>query len=303
LVLQNRKLTKLNSTYVVGFLKLLSEDGRVHTVFRQTETKTGRISSVEPNMQNIPVRTELGRRLRKFFVAKEGYVLLDADYSQIELRILAHMSGDAAMTESFLSGADIHASTAAQVFKMPEDMVTGEMRRAAKAVNFGIIYGIGAFSLSNDLGITVKQADEYIRNYLDGYGGVKRFMDAAVESAEKRGYAVTMLGRRRNIPELSSSNKNILAFGRRAAMNAPIQGTAADIIKIAMIRVYNRLKSENLDAKLILQVHDELIVEASAADAPKAALLLGEEMNRAAELSVPLLAEGKTGKTWYETKE
>ncbi|MCL2055140.1 MAG: DNA polymerase I [Oscillospiraceae bacterium] len=302
LILQYRKLTKLNSTYVEGFLKLISEDGRVHTVFKQTETKTGRISSAEPNMQNIPVRTELGRSMRKFFTAKKGCILLDADYSQIELRILAHMSGDNNMQNNFHSGMDIHASTAAQVFKMPPDMVTSEMRRAAKAVNFGIIYGIGAFSLSSDIGVTVKQADSYIKNYLDGYPGVKKFMDETIAQASKTGYAVTMLGRRRNIPELSSSNKNIQAFGKRAAMNAPIQGTAADIIKIAMVKVYRRLKEECPNAKLILQVHDELIIEAPAADTQKAALILGEEMRNAVALDVPLAADVSSGGTWYEAK-
>ena len=303
LILQYRKLTKLNSTYVEGFLKLVREDGRVHTVFKQTETRTGRISSAEPNMQNIPVRTELGRGMRKFFTAKSGHVLLDADYSQIELRILAHMSGDKNMRDNFLSGMDIHTSTAAQVFNMPPDMVTSEMRRAAKAVNFGIIYGIGAYSLSNDIGATVKQADNYINNYLDGFPAVRRFMDDTVSEAVKNGYAVTMLGRRRNIPELSAANKNIQAFGKRAAMNAPIQGTAADIIKIAMVKVYKRLKAECPSAKLILQVHDELIVEAPESAAESAALILGEEMRNAVKLDVPLAADVSVGKTWFEAKE
>ncbi len=301
-VLQYRQLSKLNSTYVEGLLKVVAEDGRVHSLFKQTETRTGRISSAEPNVQNIPVRTELGRNMRKFFIAEEGKVLLDADYSQIELRILSHMSGDKNMQEGFLKGMDIHTATAAQVFEMPADMVTSEMRRAAKAVNFGIIYGIGAFSLSKDIGVSVKEADRYIKNYLAKYPNVSRFMDKVVEDAKKTGYAETMFGRRRPIPELKNSNKNIQAFGKRAAMNAPIQGTAADIIKIAMIKVYKRLEAEKLDARLILQVHDELIIEASEKDAERAAAVLGEEMRSAASLDVPLTADVEKGKTWYEAK-
>lgn len=301
-VLQYRQLSKLNSTYVEGLLKVVAEDGRVHSLFKQTETRTGRISSAEPNVQNIPVRTELGRNMRKFFVAEEGKVLLDADYSQIELRILSHMSGDKNMQDGFLKGMDIHTATAAQVFEMPADMVTSEMRRAAKAVNFGIIYGIGAFSLSKDIGVSVKEADRYIKNYLAKYPNVSRFMDNVVEDAKKKGYAETMFGRRRPIPELKNSNKNIQAFGKRAAMNAPIQGTAADIIKIAMIKVYRRLEAEKLDARLILQVHDELIIEASEKDAERAAVLLAEEMRNAAALDVPLTADVEKGKTWYEAK-
>lgn len=302
LILQYRQLSKLNSTYVEGLLKVVAEDGRVHSLFKQTETRTGRISSAEPNVQNIPVRTELGRNMRKFFVAEEGKVLLDADYSQIELRILAHMSGDKNMQEGFANGMDIHTSTAAQVFDMPADMVTSEMRRAAKAVNFGIVYGIGAFSLSKDIGVTVAEADRYIKNYLAKYPNVSRFMERTVEDAKAKGYAETMYGRRRPIPELKNSNKNIQAFGKRAAMNAPIQGTAADIIKIAMIKVYKRLAAENLEARLILQVHDELIIEVSEKDAERAAVVLGEEMRNAAVLDVPLTADVSKGKTWYDAK-
>lgn len=302
LILQYRQLSKLNSTYVEGLLKVVAEDGRVHSLFKQTETRTGRISSAEPNVQNIPVRTELGRNMRKFFVAEEGKVLLDADYSQIELRILAHMSGDKNMQEGFANGMDIHTSTAAQVFDMPVDMVTSEMRRAAKAVNFGIVYGIGAFSLSKDIGVTVAEADRYIKNYLAKYPNVSRFMERTVEDAKAKGYAETMYGRRRPIPELKNSNKNIQAFGKRAAMNAPIQGTAADIIKIAMIKVYRRLAAENLEARLILQVHDELIIEVSEKDAERAATVLGEEMRGAAVLDVPLTADVSKGKTWYDAK-
>ncbi len=302
LILQYRQLSKLNSTYVEGLLKVVAEDGRVHSLFKQTETRTGRISSAEPNVQNIPVRTELGRNMRKFFVAEEGKVLLDADYSQIELRILAHMSGDKNMQEGFANGMDIHTSTAAQVFDMPADMITSEMRRAAKAVNFGIVYGIGAFSLSKDIDVTVAEADRYIKNYLAKYPNVSRFMEKTVEDAKAKGYAETMYGRRRTIPELKNSNKNIQAFGKRAAMNAPIQGTAADIIKIAMIKVYRRLAAENLEARLILQVHDELIIEVSEKDAERAAAVLGEEMRGAAKLDVPLTADVSQGKTWYDAK-
>lgn len=302
LILQYRQLSKLNSTYVEGLLKVVAEDGRVHSLFKQTETRTGRISSAEPNVQNIPVRTELGRNMRKFFVAEEGKVLLDADYSQIELRILAHMSGDKNMQEGFANGMDIHTSTAAQVFDMPADMITSEMRRAAKAVNFGIVYGIGAFSLSKDIDVTVAEADRYIKNYLAKYPNVSRFMEKTVENAKAKGYAETMYGRRRTIPELKNSNKNIQAFGKRAAMNAPIQGTAADIIKIAMIKVYRRLAAENLEARLILQVHDELIIEVSEKDAERAAAVLGEEMRGAAALDVPLTADVSKGKTWYDAK-
>ncbi len=302
LILHFRQLSKLNSTYVEGLLKVVSDDGRVRSVFKQTETKTGRISSTEPNMQNIPIRTELGREMRKFFTASEGYTLLDADYSQIELRILAHMSGDKNMQDNFLSGMDIHTSTAAQVFDMPLNMVTPEMRRAAKAVNFGIVYGIGAFSLSKDINVTVKQADQYIKNYLDNYPNVKQFMDNVTEDAIKTGYAVTMFNRRRYIPELKASNKNIQSFGKRAAMNAPIQGTAADIIKIAMVKVYKRLKEEKLDARLILQVHDELIIEVSPKDKDKAMQILGEEMINAARMDIPLIADVECGFTWYDAK-
>lgn len=301
-ILQYRKLTKLSSTYVEGLLKEVREDGRVHSSFKQTETRTGRISSTEPNMQNIPVRTELGRSMRKFFIAKDGYVLLDADYSQIELRILAAMSGDENMRNNFLSGKDVHTATASSVFGLPEEMITSEMRRSAKAVNFGIVYGIGAFSLSKDIDVSVAEADRYIKNYFATYPKIKEFMDSSVENAVSTGYAVTAFGRRRYIAELKSSNKNLQAFGKRAAMNAPIQGTAADVIKIAMIRVYNRLKAEKLDAELILQVHDELIIEASEKDSEVAAKILGEEMLRAVEFSVPMQADVNIGKTWYDAK-
>ena len=302
LIIRYRQLTKLNSTYVEGLLKTVSQDGRIHTNFKQTETRTGRISSTEPNMQNIPVRTELGREMRKFFAAPEGKTLLDADYSQIELRIVAHICSDPVMTEGFKSGTDIHRRTAAQVFNMPEEMVTSEMRSAAKAVNFGIIYGIGAFSLSKDINVSIYQAKQYIENYLAGFPNVKKFMDDTVEKAKTDGYVTTMFGRRRYIPELTASNKMLQAAGKRIAMNTPIQGSAADIIKIAMVKVYERLKAEVPEARLILQVHDELIVECSMADKEKASRILSEEMQNAVKLSVPLTADVNSGDTWYAAK-
>ncbi|MDE6150183.1 MAG: DNA polymerase I [Ruminococcus sp.] len=302
LIIEYRTLTKLNSTYVEGLLKEIEDDGRVHSVFKQTETRTGRISSTEPNMQNIPVRKEIGRNMRKFFISEDGYTLLDADYSQIELRVLASVCGDENMQSAFKEGRDIHSSTAAQVFDLPEDFVTPEMRSAAKAVNFGIIYGIGAFSLSKDIGVSVAEAKRYIQNYLDNFPKVTEFMDSTVENGIKDGYVTTLFGRRRYIPELSASNKMIQAFGKRAAMNAPIQGAAADIIKIAMVKVYNRIKSEKLDARLILQVHDELIIEASDSDADKAALILKEEMENAVNLAVPMTVDVNKGHSWYDAK-
>ncbi|MBQ8614374.1 MAG: DNA polymerase I [Ruminiclostridium sp.] len=300
LVLNYRTLSKLNSTYAAGLLKVIGEDGRVHTTYKQTETRTGRISSAEPNIQNIPVRTELGREFRRFFVAKEGYKLVDADYSQIELRLLAHISDDPTMINAFNNGDDIHTITASQVFNQPSEWVTPEMRSSAKAVNFGIVYGIGAFSLSKDIGVTVKQADEYIKAYLNKYSGVADYMETTASEAKKNGYVTTMFGRRRYIPELAMSNKNVQAAGRRIAMNTPIQGTAADIIKLAMVRVYGRLKEELPEARLILQVHDELIVEAKECDAKRAAEILREEMEKAVKLSVPLIADAKIGGSWYE---
>lgn len=302
LVLRYRQLTKLNSTYVEGLLKTVADDGRIHTSFRQTETRTGRISSTEPNLQNIPVRTELGREMRKFFVAQDGRILLDADYSQIELRIVAHICGDETMIKGFNEGADIHTATAAQVFGLPAEMVTPEMRSAAKAVNFGIIYGIGAFSLSKDINVSVYEAKKYIKDYLHNFPNVEKFMNETVENAKKDGYVTTMFGRKRYVPELSASNKNMQAAGKRIAMNTPVQGSAADIIKIAMVRVYNRLKEEVPDAKLILQVHDELIVECSREDADRAAEILAGEMTHACELKVPLTADVNRGESWYDAK-
>ena len=303
LIVEYRTLTKLNSTYVDGLLKLIHPDGRVHSVFKQTETRTGRISSTEPNMQNIPVRKEIGRNMRKFFVAEDGYTLLDADYSQIELRVLASVCGDKNMQEAFSEGRDIHTSTAAQVFDIPEDFVTPEMRSAAKAVNFGIIYGIGAFSLSKDIGVTVAEAKRYIKNYLDNFPKVSEFMDKTVDYGIKNGYVTTLFGRRRYIPELSASNKVLQAFGKRAAMNAPIQGAAADIIKIAMVRVYKKLREEDLDARLILQVHDELIIEAAEKDKDRAEKILKDEMENAVKLAVPMTVDVNSGRSWFEAKD
>ncbi len=303
LLLEYRKLSKLNSTYVVGLLKVIDPDGRVRSTFNQTETRTGRISSTEPNMQNIPIRTELGSQMRKFFIAKEGYTLLDADYSQIELRILAHISQDENMMEAFRNGADIHTITASQIFGIPQEILPASIRNRAKAINFGIVYGISAFSLSQDIGVSVKEAGEYIKNYLTNYSGVDRFMKQAVADAKETGYAKTIYGRKREIAELKASNHNLRSFGERAAMNAPIQGSAADIIKIAMNRVYQRLKEERIDGRLILQVHDELLIEVSKADAPRARKLLKEEMEQAATLSVPLIADISEGETWYDAKD
>ena len=302
LILEHRQLIKLKSTYVEGLLKVIGRDGRVRTTFQQTETRTGRISSTEPNLQNIPVRTEEGSKLRAFLQARPGWKLLDADYSQIELRVLAHISKDKAMQKAFQEGADIHTTTAAQVFKLPEEMITPAMRFRAKAVNFGIVYGISAFSLSQDTGVSVQEADQYIKGYLETYSGVRQYMEDTVAFAKENGYVKTMFGRRRNLPELASAKKTMRSFGERVAMNTPIQGTAADIIKIAMIRVYRRLRQEGLMARLILQVHDELLVEAPVMEAEQAARILQEEMEHAISLDVPLVAETHQGNTWLDAK-
>ncbi|MDD6709100.1 MAG: DNA polymerase I [Ruminococcus sp.] len=302
MVLQYRTLSKLNSTYCEGLLKVIGDDGRIHSSFNQTETRTGRISSTEPNLQNIPVRTELGREMRKFFTARDGWVLVDADYSQIELRVLADISGDKNMIDAFKNNQDIHAITASQVFNMPLDFVTGEMRSRAKAVNFGIVYGIGAYSLAKDIGVTNKEAKNYIESYLKHYSGIDKYMHDVVEKAKDAGYVETVFGRRRYLPELSASNGMTRAFGERVARNAPIQGTAADIIKIAMIKVDKRLAEENLEARLVLQVHDELIVECPSHESMRVAMILQEEMEKAVSLSVPLVADSAVGKTWYDAK-
>ncbi len=301
-ILEYRQLAKLKSTYCDGLIKVIDETGRIHSSFNQTETRTGRISSTEPNLQNIPVRTELGKEMRRFFTAKDGYVLIDADYSQIELRVLAHIANDSEMCKAFRDNEDIHTITASQVFDMPLEMVTPLMRSRAKAVNFGIVYGIGAFSLSKDIKVSIKEADRYIKAYLAHYSGVNQYMTTTIEEAKEKGYVETMFNRRRYLPELSSSNKIMRSFGERVARNMPIQGTAADIIKIAMIRVYNRLKTDNLSARLILQVHDELIVEAPLNEAEKVAQLLQEEMENAVQLNVPLVADASVGKTWFDAK-
>ena len=301
-VLRYRTLTKLKSTYCDGLLKVIGQDGRIHSSFNQTETRTGRISSTEPNLQNIPVRTELGRELRRFFTARPGWVLVDADYSQIELRVLAHVANDKNMIDAFLNGEDIHRATAAQVFHQPPEMVTPLMRSRAKAVNFGIVYGISAFSLSQDIGVSRKEAGDYIDAYLEHYSGVRDYMEKVVAEAKDKGYSETIFGRRRYLPELSSSNFNMRSFGERVARNMPIQGAAADIIKLAMIRVENRLEKEKLRARLILQVHDELIVEAPEEEAQQVAALLKEEMESAVQLSVPMVADANIGKTWYDAK-
>lgn len=302
LILEYRKLTKLNSTYVVGLQKAVEPDGRIHSVFKQTEARTGRISSTEPNMQNIPVRTQLGREMRKFFTAAPGCVLVDADYSQIELRILAHIADDQNMIQAFLQGADIHRATASQVFHLPLDQVPEELRSRSKAINFGIVYGISAFSLSKDIGVTVSEAQAYIDEYLQTYSGVRGYMADSVAFGHEHGYVRTLYGRRRDLPELSSKNHNLKMFGERAAMNTPIQGTAADIIKIAMIKVADRLECEKVGAKIILQVHDEIILEAKQEEADKAARILKEEMEHAAQLKVPLKVDVNTGDTWYAAK-
>ena len=300
-ILEYRQVTKLKSTYVDGLLKLADEAGLVHTTFKQTGTATGRLSSAEPNLQNIPIRTELGRELRKFFIPKgEGRVLIDADYSQIELRLLADIAGDSAMREAFVSGFDIHTDTASRIFGVGKDEDTVELRKRAKAVNFGIMYGMGEHSLSEDLGIKRSEAKAYIDNYLSSYPDVNRYLDEVIREAYAKGFVTTKLGRRRFIPELAESNKMRKKFGERVAMNSPIQGTAADIIKLAMIRVRNRLKDSGLDARMILQVHDELILEASAEHAEAAMKLLCEEMENAVTLSVPLEVEAHIGQSWFE---
>ena len=302
-ILDYRQVVKLKGTYVDGFIKLLTSDNKIHTTFKQTGTATGRLSSAEPNLQNIPIRTTLGRELRHYFIPKnEDYLLIDADYSQIELRLLAAISGDENMISAFLSGVDIHTSTAANVFHVPENMVTSELRKRAKAVNFGIVYGIGEFSLSDDLHISMKEAKEYIESYKASYPLVDKYLKDIVAEGYANGFVSTLYGRRRYIPELSGQNKMLKKFGERVAMNSPIQGTAADIIKVAMINVNRRLKEEGIDAKLILQVHDELLVEAHKDCSDLAAKILREEMENAILLPVPLSVELTLGETWYDNK-
>jgi len=302
LVLTYRQLAKLKSTYCDGLLSAVSNDGRIHTTFNQTEARTGRISSLEPNLQNIPVRTEEGKKLREFFVAKENFVLVDADYSQIELRVLASIADDQTMIDAFNSNVDIHTVTASEVFDIPIDMVLPVMRSRAKAVNFGIVYGIGAFSLGKDIGVSRNEADRYIKNYLATYKGVDAYMKNVIENAKKDGFVTTYFGRRRYLPELSSSNGMMRSFGERVARNAPIQGTAADIIKLAMINVSKRLEKELPSANLILQVHDELIVECPACNAEFAKQILVEEMENAVSMKVKLSVDAHIGKNWLEAK-
>ena len=302
-IMEYRQLAKLKSTYCDGLTAVVNPNThRIHSVFTQTVTVTGRLSSTEPNLQNIPTRTELGREIRKMFVAKDGYVLVDADYSQIELRVLAHIANDETMINAFRNNEDIHAVTASQVLGIPLEDVTKEQRSSAKAVNFGIVYGIGEFSLAQDLHISVKEAKAYIESYLEKYHGVRNYMESIKEQAKKDGYVKTMLNRIRYIPELKSPNYNIRQFGERVALNTPIQGTAADIIKLAMVRVDNRLINEGLKSKLILQVHDELIVEAYKDEVDKVKQILSEEMQGAMELNVPLKVDMSTGHSWYDAK-
>ena len=299
-VLQYRAYQKLNSTYVEGLLKVIGEDGRIHSTFNQTEARTGRLSSDNPNLQNIPIRTELGSQLRAYFVAKPGCVLVDADYSQIELRILAHITGDEHMQQAFLNGEDIHRSTAAKIYGIPQSEVTPRLRSSAKAINFGIMYGKGAYSLSKDIGVTVKEADAFLKNYLAAFPSVSGYMDKTIADAKANGYVSTLFGRRRTLPELASTNFNVRASGERMARNTPIQGTAADVIKLAMVRVWKRLRDEKMESRLILTVHDELIVEAPEAEAEKAAQILREEMEGCVQYAVPLSTDVHAGKNWLE---
>ena len=299
-ILQYRAYQKLNSTYVEGLLKVIGEDGRIHSTFNQTEARTGRLSSDNPNLQNIPIRTELGSQLRAYFIAKPGCVLVDADYSQIELRILAHITGDEHMQQAFLNGEDIHRSTAAKIYGIPQEEVTSRLRSSAKAINFGIMYGKGAYSLAKDIGVSVKEADAFLKNYLAAFPKVSGYMDKTIADAKACGYVSTLFGRRRALPELASSNFNVRSSGERMARNTPIQGTAADVIKLAMVRVWKRLRNEKMESRLILTVHDELIVEAPQAEAEKAAQILREEMEGCVQYAVPLSTDVYAGKNWLE---
>ena len=301
-VLEYRQYAKLKSTYAEGLLKAIDPDGRVRTSFQMTVTATGRLSSTEPNLQNIPTRTDLGSEIRRMFVPDPGCVLVDADYSQIELRILAHIARDEAMQKAFTSGQDIHTATAAQVFHVDAQDVTPEMRRSAKAVNFGIVYGISAFSLSQDIGVSVAEAKAYMEAYFATFPGVRAYMTEVVEKARETGYVETIFHRRRDLPELKSSKFNLRSFGERVALNMPIQGTAADVMKLAMVAVWKRLKAEGLRARLVLQVHDELMVEGPEEEAAAVSALLEEEMERVVALSVPLTAEAHFGRNWLEAK-
>ncbi len=299
-ILEYRQVTKLRGTYAAALPLAADENSRIHTDFKQALTATGRLSSADPNLQNIPIKTKMGRQMRKYFIARDGYALVDADYSQIELRLLAHISGDYNMTAAFNAGADIHRKTAAAVFGIPEESVNEEMRKRAKAVNFGIVYGISGFSLAKDIGTSTATASQYIKNYLYNYPSIDIYLENVVKEAAEKGYTVTPMGRRRYIPELNSANGNLRAFGKRVAMNAPIQGAAADIMKLAMINVYNALKEAKLDARLVMQVHDELIIEVSSADKDKCAEIVKHEMENAVTLSLPLTVDVTSGKNWLE---
>ncbi len=299
-ILEYRQVTKLRGTYAAVLPEVADENDRIHTDFKQTLTATGRLSSADPNLQNIPIRTKMGREMRRYFIADEGNSLVDADYSQIELRLLAHISGDYNMTEAFSSGEDIHRKTAAAVFGVPEEAVNDEMRKRAKAVNFGIVYGISGFSLAKDIGTSVPEATRYIKNYLMNYPSIDRYLEEVVEDAKKNGYTTTLFGRRRYIPELSAQNGNLRAFGKRVAMNAPIQGTAADIMKLAMLAVDKRLKGDGLDAKIVMQVHDELVIEVADSEVERCKKIVKESMESVAELSVPLTVDVTVGKNWLE---
>ncbi|NMA66833.1 MAG: DNA polymerase I, partial [Clostridiaceae bacterium] len=302
-ILEYRQLTKLKSTYVEGLIKVINpQTGRIHSSFNQTVTATGRISSTEPNLQNIPIRTEVGRDIRKAFIPEEGFMFVDADYSQIELRVLAHITGDEMMQKAFTEGIDIHTKTASQVFNVPVDQVTPEMRYNAKAVNFGIVYGISDFSLAKDINVTKKEAAKYINNYLSTFSNVKKYMEDIVDYGKKKGYVETMFHRIRHIPELKSSNFQVRSFGKRIAMNTPIQGSAADIIKIAMVKVWSELKKRKFKSRLILQVHDELLVETAVDELDEVKDIVKRNMEEAAKLSVPLIADISTGKDWFEAK-
>jgi DNA polymerase-1 len=301
-IIDYRMLTKLHSTYAEGLLKVIGPDGRIHSTFQNMVTATGRLSSTDPNLQNIPVRTELGGEIRKMFVPAPGWVLVDADYSQIELRVLAHIADDSVMQDAFRSGEDFHTLTAASVFGVAPEAVTPQMRRSAKAVNFGIVYGISDFSLAGDLGVSRQEAKAYIEGYLGHYQGVKAYMQSVVEEAREKGYVESLYGRRRELPELKSRNFNIRSGAERMALNTPIQGTAADIIKLAMIRVSDRIAQEGLSARLVLQVHDELIVECPQEEAQQVIRLVTQEMEAAAQLKVPLVAEAHMGESWYAAK-
>ncbi len=302
LILEYRQVSKLNSTYIDALIRKMDASGRIHTTFDQTGTSTGRISSIDPNLQNIPIRTEMGRDIRKAFVAKPGHQLVDADYSQIELRILAHMSGDEAMCDAFHKNQDIHIRTAAEINGVPLEEVSPRMRSDAKAVNFGIVYGISDFGLARNLGTTRKRASDFISRYFERYPKVHQFMQDTVKFGYEYGYISTLFGRRRLLPELKSGNANTRNFGERAAMNTPIQGTAADIIKAAMVRVHEALKEQKLEARLILQVHDELIIEAPDSEVEQVKALLQDSMEQVAQLKVPLKSDIKSGTSWYDTK-